>query len=167
MSGDPLRLPILMFRPFYRGRKAMMTEDEVREIQDRKDYELAPEYTDKYLNALRHDIDRLLADRAELVALVGDMDAELALLSDGEQCDHDVGICWCPLYRLRDRAKAVTGKASACTCPTECDCENPEPERGPALVSQECPVHNFRPRPAPGCPVHDRAKAVTGGREGT
>lgn len=25
----------------------------------------------------------------------------------------------------------------------ECNCENPEPESGVALVSNDCPVHNF------------------------
>ena len=30
-----------------------------------------------------------------------------------------------------------------------CDCENPEPKSGPALVSMECPIHNENPRPAP------------------
>lgn len=28
-----------------------------------------------------------------------------------------------------------------------CDCENPDPESGPALVSMECPVHNHLPKP--------------------
>lgn len=29
----------------------------------------------------------------------------------------------------------------------QCDCENPEPARGAALVSNSCPVHNLYPRP--------------------
>lgn len=40
-----------------------------------------------------------------------------------------------------------------CTCPMECDCEDPDRE-GVALVSNECPEHNWKPRPAPDCPVH-------------
>jgi hypothetical protein len=31
----------------------------------------------------------------------------------------------------------------------QCDCENPEPDSGAALVSNECPVHNLEPRPKP------------------
>lgn len=42
-----------------------------------------------------------------------------------------------------------------CTCPTTCDCQNPNPENGVALVSNECPIHNENPRPTPDCPVHD------------
>lgn len=41
-----------------------------------------------------------------------------------------------------------------CSCPTECDCQNPEPASGAALVSNECPVHNFNPQPSPDCPIH-------------
>lgn len=41
----------------------------------------------------------------------------------------------------------------ACICPTECDCQ--EPDGNPALVSEECPVHNYRPEFTPDCPVHD------------
>jgi hypothetical protein len=26
-----------------------------------------------------------------------------------------------------------------------CDCENPEPESGAALVSETCPIHNDKP----------------------
>ena len=40
-----------------------------------------------------------------------------------------------------------------CICPDECDCENPEPEEGVALVSNLCPVHNVLPRPNEECPV--------------
>jgi len=41
-----------------------------------------------------------------------------------------------------------------CACPTECDCQNPEPKSGVALVSEECPVHNLIPSPSDDCPVH-------------
>jgi len=46
-----------------------------------------------------------------------------------------------------------------CLCPTECDCQNPPPddwdgENGPWHVSNECPVHNWYPRPNPECPLH-------------
>ena len=30
-----------------------------------------------------------------------------------------------------------------------CDCENPEPESGVALLSNECDIHNLYPRPSP------------------
>lgn len=33
--------------------------------------------------------------------------------------------------------------------PPGCDCQNPEPDEGAALVSMECPVHNLYPRPKP------------------
>lgn len=38
-----------------------------------------------------------------------------------------------------------------CECPTGCDCENPEPENGAALVSNECGEHNLYPRKAEMC----------------
>ena len=41
-----------------------------------------------------------------------------------------------------------------CTCPLNCDCQNPDPQPGAArLVSENCPVHNWRPYPDPDCPV--------------
>lgn len=40
-----------------------------------------------------------------------------------------------------------------CICPRECDCENPEPEHGVALVSNECPEHNIDQQPNPDCPA--------------
>ncbi|WP_186308506.1 hypothetical protein [Paraburkholderia sp. BCC1885] len=39
-----------------------------------------------------------------------------------------------------------------------CDCENPEPESGAALVSNECPVHNLNPQPAPQDGADERAR---------
>lgn len=41
--------------------------------------------------------------------------------------------------------------ADACECPSTCDCQNPEPEDGPAGVSMACPVHNWNPVPVDGC----------------
>ena len=41
-----------------------------------------------------------------------------------------------------------------CICPTECCCQRPEPENGVALSSEECPIHNYLPRPHPECPIH-------------
>jgi len=38
-----------------------------------------------------------------------------------------------------------------CVCPTVCDCQNPEPKQGVALVSYTCPVHNECPDPYPNC----------------
>jgi hypothetical protein len=40
-----------------------------------------------------------------------------------------------------------------CICPPECDCQNPEPESGVALVSNACPIHNMRPEIAQDCPA--------------
>jgi hypothetical protein len=31
----------------------------------------------------------------------------------------------------------------------KCDCQCPEPKSGPAMISVECPVHNWNPDPAP------------------
>jgi len=48
-----------------------------------------------------------------------------------------------------------------CTCPKECDCQNPPPDDGSGKkddvyhLSNECPVHNLYPRPSPDCPVHN------------
>lgn len=38
-----------------------------------------------------------------------------------------------------------------CICVTECDCECPEPTNGIALLSNECPDHNWNPYPHPEC----------------
>ena len=40
-----------------------------------------------------------------------------------------------------------------CTCPTECDCQNPDGE-GVKGISNSCPIHNFNPMPDEECPVH-------------
>ena len=41
-----------------------------------------------------------------------------------------------------------------CICKAGCDCQNPDPQPGSArLISENCPVHNWRPYPVPGCPV--------------
>lgn len=40
---------------------------------------------------------------------------------------------------------------STCICPLRCDCQSPD--TNPALVSDNCPVHNFRPDPYPDCPA--------------
>lgn len=44
-----------------------------------------------------------------------------------------------------------------CTCPKECDCENPPPKKGAEGVwhiSEHCPIHNENPKPLPECPIH-------------
>lgn len=43
-----------------------------------------------------------------------------------------------------------------CSCPISCDCENPEPDDPNAVAhcSEECPIHNYNPRPSLTCPVH-------------
>jgi len=38
-----------------------------------------------------------------------------------------------------------------CICTKICDCQNPEPKSGVALLSNECPVHNDNPRANPDC----------------
>lgn len=38
-----------------------------------------------------------------------------------------------------------------CVCPTECDCQNPEPISGVAGISNACPIHNDCPEPIPEC----------------
>jgi hypothetical protein len=38
-----------------------------------------------------------------------------------------------------------------CICSKGCDCQNPKPKRGMALVSNECPVHNEVPQAHPDC----------------
>ena len=58
----------------------------------------------------------------------------------GEPCQHFTN----PIERSGTRG---------CICPSRCDCENPEPEDGPALVSQACPTHNMRPEIVPECPA--------------
>ena len=38
-----------------------------------------------------------------------------------------------------------------CICPRTCDCQCPDPETGPALISNHCPFHNSRFIPSPDC----------------
>jgi hypothetical protein len=47
-----------------------------------------------------------------------------------------------------------------CTCPQECDCQDPEPLNGVALVSNLCPVHNLYPMVDPECPVHNNEEVT-------
>lgn len=56
---------------------------------------------------------------------------------------------------------AAISTLTACTCPKECDCENPDPPSGAALVSMGCPIHNHNPRPHPECPVHNGPARLT------
>lgn len=44
-------------------------------------------------------------------------------------------------------------RKETCDCPTECDCQNFDA----GLVSEECPIHNHKPRPSLTCPVHGEA----------
>ena len=44
-----------------------------------------------------------------------------------------------------------------CTCPKECDCEDPPREgivKDLYLISNHCPEHNWTPDPYPDCPTH-------------
>lgn len=45
------------------------------------------------------------------------------------------------------------GKVEDCICPSECDCQNPEPVEGTAGVSNLCPEHNDSPDWDEDCPV--------------
>jgi hypothetical protein len=40
-----------------------------------------------------------------------------------------------------------------CICPNSCDCADPEPENGVALLSNLCPEHNWNPYPMEDCPA--------------
>lgn len=60
----------------------------------------------------------------------------------------------------KERSKTFFGIAEAmaeqwhgCTCLVdECGCESPD--TNPALISDECPIHNFNPYPNWECPIH-------------
>lgn len=59
----------------------------------------------------------------------------------------------CP---FRETIEKFEENFEQCSCPKECDCEDPEPKNsGIALLSNMCPVHNINPDPAEGCPIHD------------
>lgn len=49
----------------------------------------------------------------ELAKQLATSQAELKLLSVGEQCDHSVGICWCGLFRVIDDNEATLTRAKA------------------------------------------------------
>jgi len=86
--------------------------------------------------------------------------------------EEDVGRMWNYMCDIGAACKSVLASRPApgttatsrvgasCLCPTECDCENPEPADGCAGVSVHCPVHNYRPRPYPNCPVHSGTDEV-------
>jgi hypothetical protein len=53
----------------------------------------------------------------------------------------------------------ATTSSIVCTCPKECDCQNPPPERwdgrsGTYHISYLCPIHNHDPDPDENCPIH-------------
>lgn len=48
---------------------------------------------------------------------------------------------------LTEVAPSQKSVGSASLSEGACDCENPEPEEGVALLSMTCPVHNIRPEP--------------------
>lgn len=62
-----------------------------------------------------------------------------------------------PAYSEYIANQFLEWRETLCVCPRECDCENPE--GNPALVSNNCPIHNFNPHPYPECPVHNKATA--------
>ena len=43
-----------------------------------------------------------------------------------------------------------------CICTKVCDCQ--APDGNPAMVSNECPVHNDDPDPNPECPIHKEGR---------
>jgi hypothetical protein len=43
-----------------------------------------------------------------------------------------------------------------CICTKVCDCQSPQ--TNPAMVSNECPVHNDDPDPNPECPIHKEGR---------
>jgi len=50
-------------------------------------------------------------------------------------------------------------KRLKCSCPKECDCQNPPPagwdgKGGVYHVSESCPTDNSHPEPDPDCPEH-------------
>lgn len=47
----------------------------------------------------------------------------------------------------------VAGRKNKCICPKKCDCQDPEPKSGPALLSNLCPEHNLYPIPDEECPA--------------
>jgi hypothetical protein len=60
------------------------------------------------------------------------------------------------LKNARNIAEAIVRKKveqKKCICPKECDCENPEPKNGVALVSNCCPIHSDPPQIEINCPA--------------
>ncbi len=47
-----------------------------------------------------------------------------------------------------------------CICTDECDCQNPDPDDGVALLSNECPIHNLFPSPDPKCKAKKHKHAL-------
>lgn len=78
-------------------------------------------------------------------------------------CYHDGPIeeVWLTIIEVENEKSVSSDKE--CTCPTSCDCQNPPPKgwdgiHGVYHISECCPVHNERPKPAEDCPVHSGVK---------
>ena len=54
-------------------------------------------------------------------------------------------------FQEKQEMQALSEESNDCICTRECDCENPDPESGAALVSHECPEHNIFWKPHPEC----------------
>lgn len=65
------------------------------------------------------------------------------------------------LSLLDEAEKALDIIQAQCICPRKCDCANPEPKSGVALISNACPEHNLHPEPVDECP----AEKHNGGQE--
>lgn len=55
------------------------------------------------------------------------------------------GLCKSESVSDRDELQISGPQLDWPPSPAECDCENPEPEAGVALCSDECPIHGFIP----------------------
>lgn len=54
---------------------------------------------------------RLMAAAPDMLEALEALLLEAEELSEGEGCDHSVGICWCSYFRVLDRAREAIAKA--------------------------------------------------------
>ena len=53
----------------------------------------------------------LIAAAPELLEAARTLRDELRLLTEGEKCDHSVGICWCATFRALEAGDAILARA--------------------------------------------------------
>ena len=106
-------------------------------------------------NGIRYRVEHLLA--VSILRWAAENKEEWVPVSDGfsslmfaeNQMAREIDIEW-------DHYTEWKPIEDKCICTHICDCQSPD--SNPAMVSNECPIHNDDPDPSPECPVHKEGK---------